>query len=202
MRCNIMMSTFVKKTLKRAHSQLVDRLAAKCRVQEAPAQNPAWTGRDHNSLRGSQASTNCAHGDYDAQRMAEGSMTPNRTHSNQQSLAAFPPPHGNGNSHSRDSYGPGHGHGHMDLRTSQDERPYPAALHIGELSGLEKGLVPDPAAGGQHPSERVSWHGPALTQPPPDYQPYRPPPSQGYHGEIQDVAGQRQMVQNYAVELP
>ncbi|PMD23182.1 hypothetical protein NA56DRAFT_569086, partial [Hyaloscypha hepaticicola] len=39
MRCNIMMTTFVKRTLKKAHSKLVDRLVVKAQILDASIKN-------------------------------------------------------------------------------------------------------------------------------------------------------------------
>ncbi|TVY29523.1 hypothetical protein LHYA1_G001479 [Lachnellula hyalina] len=68
MKCNIMMTSFVKKTLKKAHAALVDRLSIKAQIVDAALKNQELnnTVPSHASLR---ASTRCAPStsDFDSQ---------------------------------------------------------------------------------------------------------------------------------------
>lgn len=58
MKCNIMMTSFVKKTLKKAHSHLVDRLVIKAQIVDAAESNRRLNDKTlQGSLSGSQAST-------------------------------------------------------------------------------------------------------------------------------------------------
>ncbi|KAI9054606.1 hypothetical protein LZ554_001759 [Drepanopeziza brunnea f. sp. 'monogermtubi'] len=215
MRCNIMMGGFVKKTLKKAHSHLVSRLIMKSQLQSASAKNQALNAQS-NAFAGSQASTEYEPSEYESQGIAGNSMGHTSTHSNLQSPDIFPATRIS-NSDSQKSYGSGSGSGHSngmqsprmppptqsydhspnsfgseqsDGRNSHDESLYPAGLNIRHSggSGSEEKPFPGPAAGGQHPGERILWQNvtpkqsPNLAQSEPEYllpaTAYRPPPSQ------------------------
>ncbi|KAH6716925.1 hypothetical protein DL95DRAFT_518902 [Leptodontidium sp. 2 PMI_412] len=178
MRCNIMMGGFVKKTLKKAHSSLVGRLLVKSQIQEAAAKNMALNDSVFSgSFAGSQASTEYSPSDYDSQSMASGPNSQDNTSSGPQSPPMYPLQ--NASSYRSDQ---------SDSRTSYDSRLHPAALNIRNSGASQKGSYPDPAVGGQHPSNRVSWQNlnprqsPSMGQAEPAYQsqnPYRasPPPN-------------------------
>jgi hypothetical protein len=60
MKCNIMMTAFVKKTLKKAHMHLVDRLLVKAQIEDAAENNRRINDKSltlQNQFTGSQAST-------------------------------------------------------------------------------------------------------------------------------------------------
>ena len=62
MKCNVMMKSFVKKTLKKGHSTLVDRILDKAQTEEADQNNLRIndkTVNPQNHFTGSQASTEC-----------------------------------------------------------------------------------------------------------------------------------------------
>ncbi|CZT00800.1 uncharacterized protein RCO7_03130 [Rhynchosporium graminicola] len=163
MRCNIMMGGFVKKTLKKAHSALVGRLLVKSQIQEAARKNAALNDRISTGPHtGSQTSTEYSPSDYDAQSMVEGSISGGSPRPSQS-----PPMFAvqNTSSHRSDPSQnfPNYRSEQSDPRTSFDSRLHPAALNIRNSDASQKGSYPyphpyqDPAAGGQHPSERVSW---------------------------------------------
>ncbi|KAH7314060.1 hypothetical protein BKA65DRAFT_571205 [Rhexocercosporidium sp. MPI-PUGE-AT-0058] len=181
MRCNIMMGGFVKKTLKKAHSSLVGRLLVKSQIQEAAAKNKALNDRIlSGSFGGSQTSTEYSPSDYDSHSMADGSSSQGNTPSGPQSPFMFPP---------RDTSS--YRSDQAESRTSYDSRLHPAPLSVRNSGISQKGSYPDPAAGGQHPSDRVSWQNlnhrqsPSVGQVEQVYQPqnpYRasPPPPMQY----------------------
>ncbi|KAL2061724.1 hypothetical protein VTL71DRAFT_7102 [Oculimacula yallundae] len=185
MRCNIMMGGFVKKTLKKAHSSLVGRLLVKSEIQEAAMRNKALSERSTmGPFAGSQASsTEYSPSDYDTQSIAEGSVLNNSPLGAQSPMFALQ----NTPSQNTSSYRSEQ----SDPRTSFDSRLHPAALNIRNSgASSDKGGHRDPAAGGQHPSERVSWQSLHQRQSPsigsqvePIYlspHTYRPPVPQKY----------------------
>ncbi|PBP26042.1 hypothetical protein BUE80_DR003057 [Diplocarpon rosae] len=147
MRCNILMGGFVKKTLKKAHSHLVGRLLVKSQIQEASLQNQALDDRvQSGSLAGSRASTEYSPSSYGPPSIAEASNTHTYSQSALQSPAFFP-------NQSRNSFGSGK----SNNRASSDATLDPAGLNIRNSGSSKKGSSHDPAAGGRHPSSRVSW---------------------------------------------
>jgi hypothetical protein len=145
MKCNIMMTSFVKKTLKKAHSHLVERLLVKAQIVEAAEKNQRLSEGLNFGFTGSQSSTDYSPSDYggDAQSIIDerdsGAYNPYATQS--------PPPLSDHPAFRRDS---------------RDNSLYPQALNVrnssssynGSMAGSHRGR--DSAAGNQG-RERVSW---------------------------------------------
>lgn len=190
MRCNIMMGTFVKKTLKKAHSALVGRLLVKSQIQEAAFKNQALNDQTaHTSFAGSSTSTEYNPSDYDAQSQSSPSHPPD-SYTNPQS----PPMYTTHNASSSSQ---------PDNRSSYDNRLYPAGLnirnsghsHTGSTASLndQKVRVQDPAAGGNHPSSRVSWQ---------NLNPVKSPSMDQNMAAQRDSRGGTATPQEYYAELP
>lgn len=195
MKCNIMMTSFVKKTLKKAHSHLVDRLVVKAQIEDAAENNRRISQKtliSPGTFSGSQASTQYSPAsDYgDDQSMIEevrnsryfsgAPQIPPIQHSPSFSLR------GPDNPEFRD-------------KTDYDTSLYPRALSVrsstasynGSLSG---GSVNGRASYQDPPNQRVSWQNlnPSHTPPAPqNAEPvYREQPQQyhssahSYHAEL------------------
>jgi hypothetical protein len=156
MRCNIMMTSFVKKTLKKAHAQLVGRLLIKSQIVDASKHNEQINNLGYTGGRnlGSQASTEYLPAtDYDSQTLTE-SLTEDSRFSNTYA-ALSPPPHSN--SFRRDDHSGSRG------GDEKGDSLYPKALSIrssspswnGSMNGSQNGRAPhqDSAL----PNQRVSW---------------------------------------------
>jgi hypothetical protein len=79
MKCNIMMTSFVKKTLKKAHSHLVDRLLVKAQIEDAADRNRRINEKSLSSIRHqySGSTQNSPSSDYgDEQSMIEQGRDP------------------------------------------------------------------------------------------------------------------------------
>ena len=144
----------------------------------------------NSSFGGSQPSTEYSPSDYDSQSMAEG-RTPRSQNSTPFGSQSPPIQQIQTNTSYRSEQSDPRD------RTSYDNKLYPAALstrsssasYNGSMNGSQKGSYPDPAAGGQHPSNRVSWQNlnpsrsPSMTQVDPTLQqanPYRTSPGYQY----------------------
>lgn len=171
MRCNIMMTSFVKKTLKRAHSHLVDRLLVKAQIEDAAENNrlinektllqPAFTG--------SQASTTYSPA---SEYSDDQSMIDARRDPRHYSVAPQIPP-----VQQRNPSFSVRGPENPDFRdkTSYEQSMYPKALSVRSSSASytessNGGSVHGSQHGGrtsyQDPSsQRVSWQD--LNAPPP-----------------------------------
>ena len=146
MKCNIMMTSFVKKTLKKAHSHLVERLLVKAQIVEAAEKNQRLSEGLNFGFTGSQSSTDYSPSDYgaDAQSIIDerdsGAYNPYATQSSPPPLSDHP----------------------AFRRDSRDNTLYPQALNVrnssssynGSMAGSQRGR--DLAAGNQS-RERVSW---------------------------------------------
>jgi hypothetical protein len=166
MTCNFIMTSFVKKTLKKAHSHLVGRLLVKAQILDASIKNQALNDKmlsETCSFNPSQPSTEYSPSDYDAQSVFGDSpaFAPYRTQS---------PP-----TQSQSSF------------QSTNQTPnqlYPAALSIRSSvasSGFNGSSMTghnsyqESVAGSQH-GNRVSWQNlnPIKSpQPEQTFQPYR-----------------------------
>lgn len=163
MKCNIMMTSFVKKTLKKAHSHLVDRLVIKAQIVDAAENNRRLNDKtlfSQNPFGGSQASTAYSPAsDYgDSESMIE-EMRDQRYYGIQ---APQIPPIQHSPSFSF------HGPGDKEFRdkTSNDDNLYPRALSVRSSTASYNGSLNGGGSvhGGQHgrqsyqePSQRVSW---------------------------------------------
>jgi len=146
MKCNIMMTSFVKKTLKKAHSHLVERLLIKAQIVEAAEKNQRLSeGLDFGF--GSQSSTDYSPSDYgDPQSLIEerdsGVYNPY--------ASEIPPPISD----------------HPAFRDSRDSSLYPQALNLrnssssfnSSIAGSQRGRgsFQDSAPSVQG-RQRVSW---------------------------------------------
>lgn len=153
MKCNIMMTSFVKKTLKKAHSHLVDRLVVKAQIIDASENNRRINDKTlQGAFGGSQASTAYSPAsDYgDSPAMFE--EVPSHHYSNAPQLPPIQ------HSPSFSFRGPDN----PDFRDkTHDESLYPRALSVrsstasynGSLNGSQTGRTSyqDP------PKGRVSW---------------------------------------------
>ncbi|KAF4626100.1 hypothetical protein G7Y89_g12061 [Cudoniella acicularis] len=147
MKCNIMMTSFVKKTLKRAHSHLVERLLVKAQIIEAAEENQRPTEGLNFGFTGSQSSTDYSPSDYgDSQSVIE-----ERDSDANNPYASQNPPLISD---------------HPAFRDSRDNSLYPQALNVrkssssynGSMTGSQRsrGSFQDSTAGVQG-RERVSW---------------------------------------------
>jgi len=186
MKCNIMMTSFVKKTLKKAHSHLVDRLLVKAQILDAANKNQQIENNKlfGGAFNGSQASTEYSASEYEPQSSFDDGQSQH-----------FLPPQRPISSFRMPEY-------YSTNDDTNDSNMYPRALSIqsssasynSSVSGSQRGnsLYPDQAQGSQNaPRERVSWHhlqqnrSPSMHQvePAPAYQsnnPYRAQ-GQGYY---------------------
>jgi hypothetical protein len=186
MKCNIMMTSFVKKTLKKAHSHLVDRLVIKAQILDAANKNQHLENNKlfGGAFNGSAASTEYSPSEFGAQSSLDDGQSQH-----------FLPPQRPISSFRMPEYS-------SFTDNTNDSNMYPKALSIhsssascnGSVSGSQRGnsLYPDPAQGSQNaPRERVSWQNlqpnrsPSMhhMEPAPPYQnnnPYRAQ-GQGYY---------------------
>jgi hypothetical protein len=142
MKCNIMMTSFVKKTLKKAHSKLVDRLLVKAQILDASIKNQQLENNKlyGGSYSGSQAS------DYSPSEYTpstdDGFLPPQRP------ISGFRVP------------------GYSASNENVNDNMYPRALSMHSSSASYQGTISesqrgglDPAQGTPNPArERVSWH--------------------------------------------
>lgn len=156
MRCNIMMTSFVKKTLKKAHAELVGRLLIKSQIVDASKHNEQINNLGNIGARDpeSQASTEyLPASDYDSQTLAE-SLTADSRFSDAYT-ALSPPPHSN--SFRRDDRLGSRG------GDEKDDSLYPKALSIRSSSPSWNGSINENQNGwASHqdsalPNQRVSW---------------------------------------------
>jgi len=186
MRCNIMMTGFVKKTLKKAHASLVDRLVIKAKIVEASMNNQRLNDKtliSQGQFLGSQSSMQYSPtSEYDSQSLideaASGAFNPYAP----QSPPVVPNPSFRGPEipEFRD-------------KASYDSSLYPKALSVRSSSASWNSSMTgsqnprDSGAGSQN--ARVSWlnlnpmRSPSMQQSDPAYQrsiPYRSS-SQSYH---------------------
>ena len=201
MKCNIMMTGFVKKTLKKAHSSLVDRLLVKAAIVDASLTNQRINDKTlmtQGLFIGSQASTQYSPtSEYDSDSVIE-----ERTSGSFNSYGPSTPP-----LHTLSFRGPEHPD-FRDKTNYSDNSLYPKALSIrsssasynGSMTGSHKGhpSYQDSMQGGQ--TGRVSWQNlnpkrsPSIRHVDPAYQNTNP-----YRSSSQSV----QLVdQSYHVELP
>jgi hypothetical protein len=123
MKCNIMMTSFVKKTLKKAHSHLVERLLVKAQIIEAAEKNQQLTGRLNFGFTGSQSSMDYSPSDYgDSQSIIE-----------ERDSGAYNP---------YTSQTPPLISDHLAFRDSRDENLYPQALNVRNSSSSYNGSMP------------------------------------------------------------
>lgn len=142
MKCNIMMTSFVKKTLKKAHSKLVGRLLIKAQILDASIKNQQLENNKlyGGSYSGSQAS------DYSPSEYTpstdDGFLPPQRP------ISGFRVP------------------GYLGSNENVNDNMYPRALSMHSSSASYQGTISesqrgglDPAQGTSNPArERVSWH--------------------------------------------
>jgi hypothetical protein len=97
MRCNIMMTSFVKKTLKSSHARLVDRLVIKAQFEESDRRNSSLPGslllQSQSRLNGSQATTDYSPSEYGGPGLEDGSIHRTSTQISIQSSVAPQLPH-------------------------------------------------------------------------------------------------------------
>jgi len=152
MKCNIMMTNFVKKTLKKAHSHLVDRLVIKAQILDAANKNQQI--EDNKLLRGpfnnSQASTEYSPSEYETQSSVDNCQSQHFLPP-QRPISRFRVPEYTSST---------------DNTNESNMYPKPLSAHSstasysGSASGSQRGhsLYPDQAQGSQNaPRERVSW---------------------------------------------
>jgi hypothetical protein len=152
MKCNIMMTSFVKKTLKKAHSKLVDRLVVKAQIVDAAQKNEQLSnpvlGRPLAPV--SRASTHYAPStsDFDNESVYENDTPASTPPFNPY---PHPPP-------------PQHEHPAFRNNTAEDASLYPKALSTRSSSaswkdGSQNGRSSyhDSLTRGQNAGARVSW---------------------------------------------
>jgi len=163
MKCNIMMTSFVKKTLKKAHSHLVDRLVIKAQIVDAAESNRRINDKtlvSQNTFGGSQASTAYSPAsDYgDSESMIE-EVRDQRYYGNH--APQIPPIQ-----HSPSFSFRGPGDKEFRDKTSYDESLYPRALSVRSSTASYNGSLNggESVHGSQHgrqsyqePNQRVSW---------------------------------------------
>jgi hypothetical protein len=145
MKCNIMMTSFVKKTLKKAHSHLVERLLVKAQIVEAAEKNQRLSERLNSGFTDSQGSTEYSPSNYGGD--AESIIQERDSGAYNPYAAQTPPLLSN----------------HPVFRIdSRDNSLYPQALNVRNSSSSHNGSMAssqrgrDWAAGAQS-RERVSW---------------------------------------------
>jgi hypothetical protein len=145
MKCNIMMTSFVKKTLKKAHSHLVERLLVKAQIVEAAEKNQRLSEGLNFGSTGSQSSTEYSPSDYGSNTE---SIIQERDSGAYNPYAAQTPPLLSDHPAFR--------------RDSRDNSLYPQALNVRKSSSSYNGSMAssqrgrDSAAGAQS-RERISW---------------------------------------------
>jgi hypothetical protein len=165
MKCNIMMTSFVKKTLKKAHGALVERLLHKASIANASLSNQRVNDKTlttQGASTASQAPTQYSStSDCDSQSLIEEAASDSLNPHGPQS-----PP-----SHRLSFRGPEH-HYFRDKTNYNDNSLYPRALSIqssstsrnGSMTGSQQGRSSfhDSMQGGQ--TARVSWQNPNPKQ--------------------------------------
>ncbi|TVY48055.1 hypothetical protein LOCC1_G001532 [Lachnellula occidentalis] len=141
MKCNIMMTSFVKKTLKKAHSSLVDRILVKAQIVDAALKN--------------QELNNTA--PLNAPSRASTQYAPNTSDLDSQSHYAASPPASNPYPHSPP---PQSEHPAFRDRNDHDSSVWPRPLSTrSSLTSSQNGRssYQDPSMGNQNAGARVSW---------------------------------------------
>jgi len=215
MKCNIVMTSFVKKTLKKAHAALVDRLIVKSQIVDASISNQHLTQNPY--LGAPLSSSNYSYRNNDSQNTSEEpqpspgfSQYRSQSPAMQQGLVS-------------------HDLNNSDLREgSHDSSLYPKALSVRSSSSTsDRASYQGSSAGSQH-TGRVSWQNLNARQSPsthyvdPAYQnanPYRIPQTSSHaeppvyqrpsdvgressKNSIHEMPGHAQQpVPSYAVEL-
>jgi len=187
MKCNIMMTSFVKKTLKKSHAALVARLLIKAQILDASIRNQQISDNKITPFASSQASTEYSPSEYGPQSAVEDG-----------------PPGSPGFAQYRIQTPPtGRTPDFPDFRertnSGHDDSLYPQALSMrssntswnSSAAGSQRGRTPPPQAG-SHSSQRVSWQNlntqrtPSILQIDPQQNrnpsPYQAPPQQSYYG--------------------
>jgi hypothetical protein len=180
MKCNIMMTSMVKKTLKAAHARLVDRLVIKAQFEEAEIRNERLSQLSQLQTQslsiGSQATTEYSPSDYGdaADGIEDGSMRRTSSRfSNQSGVPQLPVISSPGFSSPSSLTVQGAVHNRSLSRERQQQRPYPdfdavsAASHQTALSrsyvSQQRPQAPYPVSvTGTPQGERASWQGPPL----------------------------------------
>lgn len=208
MKCNIMMTSFVKKTLKKAHAHLVDRLLVKAQIEDAAESNRRINEKTlilQNQFTGSQASTKYSpaseYGD-------NGSMIEEVRGQRHYSGAPQLPPI----QHSPSFSFRGPDSAEFRDKTSYDESLYPRALSVRSSSASYNGSL-NGNGGSVHGSQngrtsyqdpvnqRVSWQNltksntpPQARSPPAPHnaepvfrQPPQPYSAHSYHAELDNT---------------
>jgi hypothetical protein len=198
MKCNIMMTSFVKKTLKKAHSHLVDRLVIKAQIVDASENNRRISDKtliSQDAFNGSQASTQYSPAsDYgDSQSMIE------EVRDQRYSIAPQIPPL----QHSPSFSFKGPDNPDFRDKTNYDESLYPRALSVRSSMASYSGSLN--GSGSQHGSQtgrqpyqdpqnhRVSWQ---------NLNAGRTPPQQFAEPALREQPGQyRASTHSYHAEL-
>jgi hypothetical protein len=152
MKCNIMMTSFVKKTLKKAHSHLVDRLLVKAQIVDASTSNrllseKSLAGLGHQPSYAGSRSSGTAYSPASFERGREYGDAKSVDDGQYGGAPQIPPLQSQGWNPGFEFKGPGH-----DSRDESEESLYPKALSVRSATNSWNG-----SQNGWQEPQRVSW---------------------------------------------
>ncbi|KAG0649089.1 hypothetical protein D0Z07_4229 [Hyphodiscus hymeniophilus] len=176
MKCNIMMTSFVKKTLKKAHAHLVDRLLVKAQIEDAAENNRRINDKSpmtQSQFNGSQISTQYSSGRGSEYGDSE-SMVEEARDQRYSSAPQIPPMQQSPSLSVRSPEKP-----EYREPTTYEESPYPRALSVRHSAAsynesLQGGSVHGSQGRSSYqdpPNQRVSWQNLKTGNTPPQARP-------------------------------